>query len=393
MSGQDQTYLKEESYYMDLYDLGTIEECLSRIKFWDAASFEKLRNKMVEEEFATSFSPALKIDLYRIKGERYRRRNSIIREWMDDDRSRDELFRNAKEPRDVRCSDCAMAMSITLKDLYPVSEEIGRVIFFFECSLCKKRKGIFGNGESFVSKPALCPKCTAAIKVKCSENGKILIWLRSCSSCDFNETEIDDFEKIEIEKANTKQRNKEMLKKYRAEFCLSTAKGEEYLEGVRRLERFFGILEAAELKRADPDYKKVKNLKKWTIVELEKRLTTAALEKGQYLKLNLEKPEIGMCIIVSFITQDFDSSRNEKDSARKLQKIIKKTLVNSNWRLMSEGVSYRLGYLSGRLKGYEREEDLVQLIKKEKSQKETARIKRLRAVPKIICNTSEYNDL
>jgi hypothetical protein len=30
---------------------------------------------------------------------------------------------------------------------------------------------------------------------------------------------------------------------------------------------------------------------------------------------------------------------------------------------MSEGISYKLGYLSGRLKGYEAEDDLVQLVK------------------------------
>ena len=30
---------------------------------------------------------------------------------------------------------------------------------------------------------------------------------------------------------------------------------------------------------------------------------------------------------------------------------------------MSEGVHYRLGYLSGKLKGYEQEEDLLQLVK------------------------------
>jgi len=30
---------------------------------------------------------------------------------------------------------------------------------------------------------------------------------------------------------------------------------------------------------------------------------------------------------------------------------------------MSEGIRYRLGFLSGRLRGYEKEEDLVKLVK------------------------------
>lgn len=65
-----------------------------------------------------------------------------------------------------------------------------------------------------------------------------------------------------------------------------------------------------------------------------------------------------------FTAQDADSSRKENDSVHKLQRIIKRTLEGTNWRLMSEGAHYRLGYLSGKLKGYEHEEDLLQLVKK-----------------------------
>jgi hypothetical protein len=61
--------------------------------------------------------------------------------------------------------------------------------------------------------------------------------------------------------------------------------------------------------------------------------------------------------------QDADSSRVEADSVRRFHRIIKKALEGTNWRLMSEEVHYRLGYLSGRLKGYEQEEDLFQLVK------------------------------
>lgn len=47
---------------------------------------------------------------------------------------------------------------------------------------------------------------------------------------------------------------------------------------------------------------------------------------------------------------------------------------------MSDGVSYRLGYLSGRLRAYEREEDIKQLVMKNK--------KRMKPMEK-----SEYTDL
>ncbi len=37
-----------------------------------------------------------------------------------------------------------------------------------------------------------------------------------------------------------------------------------------------------------------------------------------------------------------------------------KTLVDTNLRLMSDGIHHRLGYLNGRVRAYEREEDLNQ---------------------------------
>lgn len=46
----------------------------------------------------------------------------------------------------------------------------------------------------------------------------------------------------------------------------------------------------------------------------------------------------------------------------KLQKLLKTALESTNWRLMSEGTSYRMGCVYGRLKGYEREEDLAELF-------------------------------
>jgi len=117
-----------------------------------------------------------------------------------------------------------------------------------------------------------------------------------------------------------------------------------------------------ELKQSDPDYKKAGSLKRWSGAELEKALTEA-LAKERYERLSFDRPEMDKHVIIPFAVQDGNSLRGGKESELKLRRVIKKALEASNWRLMSEGVSYRLGYLSGRLKGYESEEDLVQLIK------------------------------
>ena len=99
-------------------------------------------------------------------------------------------------------------------------------------------------------------------------------------------------------------------------------------------------------------YGKVAKIKKLTIVELEK-LLVPELEKAGYIKFQLESPEIEKDVIVPFITQESKSDRTDRVSEYDLKRLIKKALQDTNWRLMTDGVSYKLGILSGRLRGLE----------------------------------------
>lgn len=76
-----------------------------------------------------------------------------------------------------------------------------------------------------------------------------------------------------------------------------------------------------------------------------------------------DKPELEKFVIVPFNVKDFGIKRKEYDSRTQLKKLIIKTIEGTYWKLMSEGITYRLGYLSGKLKGYEREDDLIEEIK------------------------------
>jgi len=66
-------------------------------------------------------------------------------------------------------------------------------------------------------------------------------------------------------------------------------------------------------------------------------------------------------VSVEFTIED-PGDQHEYDSKKKLTKLLKKGLKETNWRLMSDGISYRLGVLSGRLRAYEDEKDLVKLV-------------------------------
>jgi hypothetical protein len=50
----------------------------------------------------------------------------------------------------------------------------------------------------------------------------------------------------------------------------------------------------------------------------------------------------------------------------KLQDLLKRNLEATNWRLMSDGVSYRLGFLQGRLRGMEGEKKIKEVLESER---------------------------
>ncbi len=318
-------YLKEGSYYDDLYDLGTVQECIRVQEHW-----KKVIEGLKEEDKGISL--ALNLKLYYLKGERYRRRKAVIRGWMEADRKRSEKLQNTEEPKGMRCSACSGDMEVIFKDLYDLEGAL-RVLFFFECPGCGKRKGIFDNGQEYVSK-----------------GGRL------------SKDEMIEWDTDTAERKDRERNDRELLERYRVEFCLSEVEGEEYIMDSGRMKALMESFKEAEQKRSDPDYQKVMELKKLKIAELEK-LLTGVLAQEKYIKLMLDKPVMDRQVVVPLTVQDDDPSRKEYDSVHKLQRLLKKKLEGTNWRLMSEGINYRLGYLSCRLKGYEQEADLIEIVR------------------------------
>jgi len=108
-------------------------------------------------------------------------------------------------------------------------------------------------------------------------------------------------------------------------------------------------------------YDKLAKIQRLNIANLQ-RLLALATEKEKYIKLKFSKPEMGKDVIIRFTIQDNKTDRTEYDSRTVLQKLIKQILSNTNWRLITGSVYYRLGILTGRLRGYELDEDLIKLI-------------------------------
>jgi hypothetical protein len=306
--------------------------------------------------------------LWLTQAQKYKHKKERIKEWMDDDQIKQEKFDNTTEPQNILCPSCKAVMQATdTKHLEDYSDQPMRVMFLFRCSKCKKQEWVYENGEVRVSIPDLCSKCGKEIEIKHVKKGRVITITKKCKSCGHSQKEIDDFEKSHQEYLQKEQADKELLEKHRTAFCLTDEIGDKYLFELEAMEYAQQVREAAQQKYDNNAYVQVSKLKKLTIIELEK-LLAKSLEKENYSKLSFTSPEINQFIYAPFTLQDSDPSRRANISTNMIEKLLKTTLEATNWRLV-DGVSYRLGFLSGKLKGYEREEDLVKLYENKKPQK------------------------
>jgi hypothetical protein len=107
-------------------------------------------------------------------------------------------------------------------------------------------------------------------------------------------------------------------------------------------------------------YEEVANMKRFTTAQIEK-LLIPELEKAQYRRLELHAPQTTMGMFAIGFTIEDVADREAYDSRMALQKVLSTALAGTNWRITTEGASYQLGVLSGRLRGFEGEKELVEL--------------------------------
>lgn len=148
----------------------------------------------------------------------------------------------------------------------------------------------------------------------------------------------------------------------RKKYCLSGEEGKKYFSAKITIEQASSFMEKWKEKEENKDlYDVIDNIKKLTVSELRK-LLDPVIENAGYAKLEFEKPDLQKDVILGFGLQDEKPGRNDRESVHELEKLIKKTLKDTNWRLMSDGINYRLGFLTVRLRGMEGEENFKKII-------------------------------
>ena len=193
--------------------------------------------------------------------------------------------------------------------------------------------------------------------MRTSENieGKKVVTTETCPKCGYVETdELDLTIKKEVPDPD--------YEKDKERFCLSGDRLKKNLEEKAHAETVKQFMEKIKEKdKHKEEYDRIKALKKLTIPQL-KQCVVEALKDEAYSNLMFEQPRMEQIVSVGFTLED-PTSQHEYDSRKKLAKLLRTSLEETNWRLMSDGIDYRLGILSGRFRVYEKEEDLLSLVK------------------------------
>ncbi|MDP3987489.1 MAG: hypothetical protein Q8P81_04670 [Nanoarchaeota archaeon] len=358
-------YLKEEQYYIDLYDLHTIEECLDwywRMRKGMEQHRQELKTKEPETDFDKEIHKCCSYLVNTIKIQRYRRKKDTIAEWMEADRVRQDKLDNAVTPADIFCDKCRSPTKIMEKTLHDAYDKEPRVSFMFECLKCKKRQIFYEDGSPWDYEKPKCKKCHVELQTKYKKKGELLTIITFCPNCDFKEVDVLDSKKRREEQQKEVERKQKLFQEYREEFCLNDEEGPKAVASLDGIVALAKEWKEQEKKEKDPVYQKAKQLKQIRLNQLKEIMTKGVVKEG-YIDLEFGKPEMGKYVIIDFTATDNKDDRKEYDSTNTLKKLIKAALEDTNWRLMSEGIHYRLGIVSGRLKAYEREEELMEIVK------------------------------
>lgn len=358
-------YLKPRQYYADLYDRHTVYQCRRWLdtKLPDEYYKEQAKKQNVPEQTAKSARAfADNWYVYMHTGERYIKKDETIREWMERDEARDKLFETAAAPENITCLTCGRLMFVSSKhfNLSIGDDKPDTVLFMYDCPLEHlPRRAFYDTGEEFKRTPALCSKCQTQVDEEHKVTKKKFLTILKCPTC-------RHVEKREIERlANNEDKPDPSFEKDRARFCLSDEDGRKFIDFKHGMEELSKILEKHKEREKEKDvYDAVAQLKKLKITELEEHIRPL-LEKEGYIKLQFKNPEITKDVVIPFIVYEQRPDREGRASTLHLEKMLRNVLRGTNWRLMTDGTSYRLGMLEGRFRGYEREEDLANLVRQE----------------------------
>lgn len=363
------THLKTHDYYEDLYDKHTVEDARwGIIHYWKF--YEEFEKKLPKDDKIDRPGNALLLNVFYMQTvgnrllDRYEQREGHINDWMARDEAKDAQIARAQLTDEPYCLHCnKQGLRITDKTLmhrnanakYDDPEE---VLFMLECTHCDKNSAFWEDGTAWKSEPTLCPKCKAEMTHKTTKSKQAITFTYACPSCKHSY-------KTKMDLGDKPEKPDPEYDKDRVPYCLLDKDFRDKLFEIRRGLNEFARM-GKEFKEKEDNkhlYEAADKLEKLKVVELQDKLRPV-IEQVGYKEVRFAEPEIGREFVVGISCLDGDSKRDDYSSRQTLKKTIEKTLQDTNWRLMSDGIHHRLGYLNGRLRAYENEDELIKLIDK-----------------------------
>jgi len=230
---ENEKNLKPEIYYRDLYDRHTVDQCRRTEKMLKEKDVSKSpeAEKFSKEDVDRMKRMVEYFTLHMEIGERYLNKEKTIREWMDADRAKDELFESAQAPEGIRCLSCRNIMKPNFKDLWSEYEKPDRVLFMYDCpNNCMPRRAFFDNGEEWRVKQNLCPNCNIKLDEKVIKGENKLTTNYLCSKCGYADTKEMDF-------THKEEPFDEKFAADRDRFCLTDEEGKKFSDEKWHLEQ------------------------------------------------------------------------------------------------------------------------------------------------------------
>ena len=347
--------MKNNKDYEELYDKLTVKECREWINNVLKNKLPEGVKKLPKEEQLRFAAVVIEVPLYFIKGERYLKRKETIDSWVKRDETRDKFVNSHPAPL-AYCSKCNNKMDLMVSELDHYSDDDNlRMMYLYKCKKCDGKSGVYSDGEPYVFKLDYCPKCHKEWDRKYTKSKDKIKTESLCGHCGYTESDVLDL--------SIKEEIDPDFEADRAKYCMTEEEGEAYRREKVTLPDIAKWQEEADQREKDKVYyDKAKSIKTLTVSELSDLLANSLLDKD-YKGLMITNTETKRDLILSFNIQDAKSGRSEYDSKSVLKKAIDSTLEGTNWKLMSDGVSYKLGLLSGRLRGLDNEKDIVDSLK------------------------------
>lgn len=358
-------YLQESKHYEDRYDEGTIAKCRSGESIVNG-TFTEMEKKLPKKELTEKlpgwylhYSQLYFLFVETPAAARAEGRDAAIAKWMEEDQKKDDMLATAHVASGTYCRSCGKDMRVISKDyMRREGRKDDDILIMFECDGCNKRLALWQDGTEWEGAKRECEKCGGNKTSKHIKKFGVITWTETCEKCKHVKTDTLDLS----DKAEDPEPIDPYLELDRKRFVFDSAMMLKYSQKLKHFERMAALHAKVEDKVQHVDvYDAIKQVKKLRIAQL-KELLEPVVTKNGYSDFKLGDPHIGREVSLDFSCLDTKDDRAEYQSKKTVHKAIDKALIDTNWRVMSAGVSYRLGFLTGSLRAYESEEDLKKLV-------------------------------